>query len=58
VAGIRSRTGEAFASAQDAPLLVGGASEVYQLGEAMGYGDLDSAAILKLYEDIAQSAQE
>jgi len=50
--------GEAFASAQDAPLLVGGASEVYQLGEAMGYGDLDSAAILKLYEDIAQSAQE
>jgi len=50
--------GEAFASAQDVPLLVGGASEVYQLGEAMGYGDLDSAAILKLYEDIAQSAQE
>lgn len=49
---------EQFAAANDVSLLVGGASGVYRLGEVLGHGDLDSAAILKLYEAIAPQTSE
>jgi 3-hydroxyisobutyrate dehydrogenase len=43
---------ERFATANDIPILLGGVSGLYRVGEAMGYGDLDSSAIAKLYEDL------
>nr|WP_233341124.1 NAD(P)-dependent oxidoreductase [Haloprofundus sp. MHR1] len=41
---------ESFAADNDVPLLLGGASGLYRIGEAMGYGELDASAIVKLYE--------
>lgn len=41
---------ERLAAENDVPLLVGGVSDLYRLGERLGYGDLDSSAVLKLYE--------
>lgn len=49
---------EQFAAANDVSLLVGGASSVYRLGEMLGHKDIDSAAILKLYEAIAPQTSE
>lgn len=43
---------ERFATANDVPLLLGGTSGLYRVGEAMGYGDLDSSAIARVYEDL------
>lgn len=43
---------ERLAREHDVPLLVGGVSDLYRLGERLGYGDLDSSAALKLYETL------
>jgi len=45
-----ARLGETFAAKNDVPLLLGGASGLYETASALGYGDLDSSAVLKLYE--------
>ena len=45
-----ARLGETFAAKNDVPLLLGGASGLYKTASALGYGDLDSSAVLKLYE--------
>jgi 3-hydroxyisobutyrate dehydrogenase-like beta-hydroxyacid dehydrogenase len=45
-----ARLAERFAAENDVPLLLGGASGLYEAASAMGYGDLDSSAVLKLYE--------
>ena len=45
-----ARLGETFAAKNDVPLLLGGASGLYEAASALGYGDLDSSAVLKLYE--------
>jgi 3-hydroxyisobutyrate dehydrogenase-like beta-hydroxyacid dehydrogenase len=50
------RLGERFAAEHDVPLLVGGASGLYEAASALGYGDLDSSAILKLYEALTDEA--
>lgn len=47
---------EAFAADNDVPLLLGGVSGFYRLGEAFGNGDLDSSAIVKLYEAISSES--
>ncbi|WP_071391330.1 NAD(P)-dependent oxidoreductase [Haloprofundus marisrubri] len=41
---------ESFAADNDVPLLLGGGSGLYRVGEAMGYGELDASAVVKLYE--------
>lgn len=43
---------EGFATENDVPRLLTGASGLYRIAEAMGYGDLDAAAVLKLYETL------
>lgn len=50
-----ARLGERFAAEHDVPLLLGGASGLYEAASALGYGDLDSAAILKLYEHLTDA---
>ena len=45
---------EAFALENNVPLLLGGASGLYRVGEAMGHGNLDAAAIVKLYETLGE----
>lgn len=50
-----ARLGEKFATDHDVPLLLGGASGLYEAASALGYGDLDSAAILKLYERLTDA---
>ena len=47
---------EKFANANDVPLLLGSVSGLYRLGEALGHGDLDSSAIVKLYEAIGSES--
>jgi 3-hydroxyisobutyrate dehydrogenase len=47
------RLAEGFAAEHDAPLLLGGASGLFEAASALGYGDLDSSAVLKLYEALA-----
>lgn len=41
---------EGFANRNDIPLLLGGGSGYYRLAEALGHGNQDTSAILKLYE--------
>lgn len=48
-----ARLAERFAAENDVPLLLGGASGLYEAASAMGHGDLDSSAVLKLYEALA-----
>jgi 3-hydroxyisobutyrate dehydrogenase len=43
---------ERFAEQSDVPLLLGEVSGLYRVAAAMGYGDLDCSAILKLYEEL------
>lgn len=47
------RLGERFAAEHDVPLLLGGVSGLFETASALGHGDLDSSAILKLYEALA-----
>lgn len=49
-----ARLGERFAAEHDVPLLLGGASGLYEAASALGHGDLDSSAILKLYEALTE----
>lgn len=46
---------EGFAMDNDVPLLLGGSSGLYRIGETLGYGDLDASAIVKLYEALQNS---
>ena len=46
------RLAEQFAIDNDVPLLLGGISGFYRLASAMGYGELDCSAIVKLYENL------
>lgn len=44
--------GEQFASDNDVPLLLGNASGFYRTAEQLGYGQLDSSSIIKLYDSM------
>lgn len=46
------RLAEKFALDNDVPLFLKGGSELYEAASAMGYGDLDSSAVIKLYEEL------
>jgi 3-hydroxyisobutyrate dehydrogenase-like beta-hydroxyacid dehydrogenase len=48
------RLGERFAAANGVPLLLGGASGPFEAASALGHGDLDSSAVLKLYEHLTE----
>jgi 3-hydroxyisobutyrate dehydrogenase-like beta-hydroxyacid dehydrogenase len=43
---------EGFATDNDVPLLLGGGSGLYRIAEALGHGDLDASAVVKMYETI------
>lgn len=43
---------EEFAMKNDVPRLLTGASGLYRIAETMGFGDLDAAAVVKLYETL------
>lgn len=43
---------ERFANESDVPLLLGNPSAIYRVASAMGYGNLDCSAIVKLYEEL------
>lgn len=43
---------ERFADESDVSLLLGNVSGLYRVASAMGYGDLDCSAIVKLYENL------
>ncbi|ESS06971.1 MAG: 3-hydroxyisobutyrate dehydrogenase related beta-hydroxyacid dehydrogenase [uncultured archaeon A07HB70] len=45
-----ARLAERFAAERETPLLLGGASGLYEAAAALGHGDLDASAVLKLYE--------
>ncbi len=47
------RLAERFAAEQETPLLLGGASGLYEAASALGHGDRDASAVLKLYERLA-----
>lgn len=43
---------EGFATDNDVPLLLGGGSGLYRIAEALGHGDLDASAVVKMYETL------